>query len=83
MNVILIVVSLLLYLSKEQPTCHILCNCTNSQCQSCYSTFEMTSNINIAINNTCPCPQGFYSSNNLCLFCPANCKICADNSSCI
>jgi hypothetical protein len=32
---------------------------------------------------TCPCPQGFYSMNNTCLFCSKNCKVCSDGTTCI
>lgn len=84
----IITITLLLFLlvtnSNGQPSCHVLCNCnsTNTQCQQCFSSFDAYSNISTAINAACPCPVGFYTFNNTCMFCKENCKVCVDGMSC-
>lgn len=71
-TITIILLSILLVTdSNAQPSCQALCNCnsTNSQCQQCFNSFDAYSTISNAINATCPCPVGFYSLNNTCMFC--------------
>ena len=79
----IVVVTVLILGCQSTSTCHVLCNCTNSTCLSCYNNFESNSQQSAATSSTCPCSIGFYSLNNACLFCQDNCKVCSGPTTCL